>query len=266
MFKIQNSKILPIILILAIILLLIFLNIKDLLDAPKNVFHTISLPFLKTGQWIGNKTSNILSFFVTMDQLAKENKFLKDENLELILANSRLRELGLENEVLREQLEIPLSKQKSVVLANIIGRYRPGEEYSFLIDRGANDGLAVNQPVIAGGGYLVGRLIEVSKNTAKVLLLIDSNSIVNVRVQRTRASGVVKGEHGLSLVMEMIPQEHKIKQDELVITSGLDGIFPKGLVIGQIEKIISPETEVFQKARLKPLVDFNKLEMVFVIR
>lgn len=264
--KILKSKIIVPLLILAFIVLLIFLNIKGWLNQPKNIFYTVSRPFLKAGQWLGNKISDALSFFVVMGQLAKENQFLKNENQKLFLENTQLKDIAIENEILRRQLDFSLPEKKTLILANIIGRYSGAQEYSFLIDRGKEDGVSVNQPIVAGGGYLVGKITEVSKNTAKALLIVDSKSIVNVRVQETRASGAVRGEHGLSIVMEMISQEHKIKQGELVITSGLGGIFPKGLLVGEIEEIISAETEVFKKARLRPLVDFNKLEMVFVIK
>lgn len=261
-----KSKILVPFLILAIIFLLIFFESKSWLSWPKNLIYKISRPFLKSSQWLGDKISDTLSVVIILGDVLEENKYLQVENKSLFLENVQLKELALQNQILRQQLNLSSLERGDLLLANVIGRSPFGREYVFLIDRGSKDGLETGQSVVAGGGYLVGRIIEVASNLSKVLLITDSNSAVNVRIQETRASGVARGEHGISLIMEMISQEHNIKEGELVITSGTGGIFPKGLIVGQIEKVVSSETEVFKKVRLEPMVDFDKLEQVFIMK
>jgi len=95
--------------------------------------------------------------------------------------------------------------------------------------------------------------------------LTDSDSAVFTLTQETRVGGVVRGDHGVGLILDMIPPEKEIKPQELVISSGLDGFIPNGLVIGEVENKISSESEVFQRFKIKPSINYNEIETVFII-
>jgi rod shape-determining protein MreC len=116
---------------------------------------------------------------------------------------------------------------------------------------------------------LVGKIVQLGHNAVKVLLLIDSGSSVNAMIQRSRAGGVVYGQRGPTgttpLVMRFIPQGEEIKPGDRVITSGLGGIFPPGIAIGQVAQVRQKDTDMFQEATIEPFVDFARLETVLVV-
>jgi len=161
------------------------------------------------------------------------------------------------------QLDLPL--ESKLVQADLIG-FDPGNvgQY-FLIGAGSDSGVKENQGVIMPGGFLIGKVNEVNDNFSKVMELTDSDSSIFVLTQETRVGGVVRGDHGVGLVLDMIPPEKEIKPQELIISSGLDGSIPKGLVIGQVDAKISAESDVFQRFKIKPAVNYNDIETVFVV-
>lgn len=262
------KKIAFLIIIIAVIVLLIFLNFDFVRTLIFNAFYKISLPFLKFFYWINLKLTNFFSSFFSLRDLIQENAKLKQENRNLFSENISLKEVARENEVLRQVLNISLPKKSQLIIANVIG-YNPQNlgEY-ILINKGSLDGLKEDLSVIDANKNLIGKIIEVHNRFSKVLLITDSNSRVNALVSDSadRPRGIVKGEHGLNLIMEMLPRQIKIEKGQTVITSGLNDNFPKGLIIGQIQEIIFSETDIFQKVTIKPAIDFNKLEEVFVIK
>ena len=133
------------------------------------------------------------------------------------------------------------------------------------INVGENRGIAKDMPGIIGEGLLVGRVTEIGLNTATILLLSDRQSVVNAIVQDTRASGIVRGRHGLELLMDSIPQNEEIVNGQSIVTSGLGGGFPSGLLIVEIKEVHESSNELFKEARLLPAVNFDRLEIVFVL-
>jgi rod shape-determining protein MreC len=119
-------------------------------------------------------------------------------------------------------------------------------------------------PVITGRG-LVGRVTATGDRWARVLLLIDPSSSVNVLVQRSRATGVIQGQEDGSLRMRYIAQDGDILPGDIILTSGLGGMFPKGLVVGQVTTVEQRDIAMFKEAQVRPTVDFGRLEMVMVI-
>ena len=197
--------------------------------------------------------------------LQKENHQLRDENSRLRNQIVLLQEAQIENETLRQQLDF-----KSVVpnyrllSAEVIGRDPSNLLQYLIIDRGAADGVERGMPVMIDQG-LVGRISEVSINSSKVMLLTDASSSVSAIIQRTRATGMVQGYPGHELIMRYIPQGDTVAPGDLVLTSGLGESFPKRLVIGQVASVTQKDVEIFQEARLVPLVNLHDLESVMVL-
>lgn len=250
--------------VLAVILLLIFFNLKGWLSIPKNLVYFVSSPFLKIFQWSGKEISQGFTILFTIKDLSRENAALKAENQKLWKENSQLKEVAQENEILRQRFSLAEPDVHQLVLANIVG-YSPQPGQYFLIDKGSVNGLVPGMTIITANNFLVGKVVEAQETWAKVILISDSSLAVNAITQESRANGVVRGSHGLELVMEMVPADQKIKEGETVLTSGLNDFIPKGLIIGRISEIILKESEIFQKANVQPAVDFKKLESVFVI-
>src|SRR5690606_23659520 len=137
---------------------------------------------------------------------------------------------------------------------------------SILINRGTRDGLALGMPVVTDLG-LVGRIYEVSANTARVQLISDQNSAVSGRLQTSRAEGSIVGRGLLtgSLRMQFIPIDAEITVGDLVVTSGLGGNFPPDIVIGQVTSRRKFEFELWQEAEVSSLINFSTLEFVLVV-
>jgi len=250
--------------VLAVILLLIFFNYLGWLSFPKNFVYGASLPFMKLFQSVDRQIAGAFNFWIELKNLNRENKVLGDEKQKLLDENINLKEVLRENELLRQQLAIVPPEKEQLVLANIVG-YLPQVGQYFLLDEGSQRGLKEGMTVITANNFFVGRLAEVGDRWAKVSLVLDSNFLVNVLTQETRVRGIVRGNHGLGLIMEMIPIDAQIKTGESILTSEINDQISGGLFVGQISSIEKKESEIFQQAILQPAVDFNKLEKVFVI-
>lgn len=196
--------------------------------------------------------------------LEQENQRLRAENAELKQQLVRLKEAEAQNKILREQLNFSEDTEGKLQAAAVVA-YQPDSFRQFItINRGSKDGLKPGLAVIAEG-TLVGKISEVSARTAKVFLVNNPDFKVNGLVQESRASGTVRGQLGSGLMMDKVPQGEDIKPGYTVITSGLGGEFPKGILIGRVESVDQSENAIFQTAQITSSVRFQRLELVFVL-
>ncbi len=197
---------------------------------------------------------------------------------DLAAQNVHLTEVEAENDQLRELLNFVSANpsihsfvggdvigQGGLIEAQIIGQDPNPYIFYVIINRGSQDDLKIGMPVIAGGGRLVGRVVEVRPRWAKVQLLIDPGSQVNGIVQSSRATGLIAGQIDGSLALEKILQSEQINVGDTVVSSGQGGRLPRGLIVGQVTAIEQQDIDPHQKAILRPAVDFRRLEMVLVI-
>jgi rod shape-determining protein MreC len=198
-------------------------------------------------------------------ELRRRNDELQELVNKLIIENVRLKELEEENERLRRLLRFTRTNLSyDYRAAEIVGR-DPSNILRFLIiNIGSEQGIEKGMPVVTERG-LVGRIQSVGPNWAKVLLITDPSSSVSALVQSSRATGIVEGKMGGGLTMKYIPQGERIGIGDIVLTSGLGGNLPKGIIIGQVTSVHQSDIEMFQRAQIRPTVDFNKLEIVLVI-
>ncbi len=256
----------PLILSLILVVILVFFNGQGWLDAPKNAFFRLTRPFQETTYRFTQKINNLAGVFATTAHINRENISLKKESTELLGEIARLKEVIRENEFLRQQLGLPLPKNKKLILANIIGQDLFGLNRYFLIDKGREDGIREKSVVITAGNILVGRVVETLDSFSKVRLISDPDSRVNALIQDSEVTGMVKSNHKLDLVIDLLPQGEAIRENAMVVTSGLTGLFPAGLLIGQIQMVVSSDAQISQTAKIKPAADFANLKKVFVIR
>jgi len=201
--------------------------------------------------------------------LQTQVRTLETENNKLMVENVRLTEVERENELLRQLLNYTgnnpqFTYQPAFIQGRSIGVDPTNLLYYLYVDVGARDGIAENMPVITDRG-LVGRVTAVSPNAAQILMLIDPASAVNAIVQKSRATGIIRGNIDTSLTLDRIPQGVQVSPGDIVLTSGLGGNFPSKMVIGQIIEVTSHDQELFQTARVRSTVDFGKLELVLII-
>jgi len=189
----------------------------------------------------------------------KENAMLRRQLTKLGVVAVRARELQSENDRLRRLLGFRDSVEFDTVPARVIGR-----DYSYLtIDRGSDAAIREQMCVLTSEG-VVGRVLNVSGYTSKVLLIWDSNSRVGGIIQRTRVQGIIEGDQDGRCIMKYLEASVDVRPDDVVVTSGEGGVFPKGLTVGKVVSVSRREGELFQRATVEPSAAMGRLEEVLV--
>lgn len=202
--------------------------------------------------------------YLWLMDVEKERNEFQSRVKELEKSNSAFIEVAKENERLRELLGFKDDTGLKGTVAQVIGRSTSNWIHTITIDRGADDGIASGMAVVDGHG-LVGQTTAVSSNSAQILIVTDSNSAVDTVIQRTRATGIVEGQLGKRLRLRYALRQDDIQVGDRIVSSGLDGVFPKGLVLGTVISLQKEAQGLFQTAKVKPAVDFNRLETVMVL-
>lgn len=201
----------------------------------------------------------------SIGSLRAENDALRNEVDRLSQQAVLVPELQRENAELRAQLGFQRdSPQFQWITAHLLGFDPSNLVQAITIDRGSRSGVAEGMTVVTPRG-LVGQVIQVTPNTAKVLLVSDVSSSADALVQSNRAKGVVNGSRTGQLTMTYIAQQFKVQTGDRVVTSGLGGVFPAGLWVGTVIDVRQSDPDLFQSARLEPAIDFGRLEEVMVI-
>ncbi len=199
-----------------------------------------------------------------LKNLSEENKRLKAQNLRLSINNLLLQEAVLENIRLRRLLSLKKRSEFRFVSATVIGKGQEQTINSLILDVGRQEGVRKNLPVVTSQG-LVGKVIHVTSHRSIAQILMDRNSLVSARLQRSREVGVISWSGDPLLDLLYIPREVPVLKGEVVLTSGLSKIYPKGLKIGIVAEVKEDNYGLFKKIKVKPAVDFNRLEEVFVL-
>ncbi|MDY6972282.1 MAG: rod shape-determining protein MreC [Thermodesulfobacteriota bacterium] len=194
----------------------------------------------------------------------RENRELKIEIDALRMENSRYLELLPSHERLQALLQFRQTIKRPALAAQVIGRDPTGWFKSIVIDKGKGAGIELNMPIVNACG-VVGRVVSVSTNYAKGLLIIDQNSAVDCLVQRSRDRGMIKGLSTEICKLDYVVKSSDVAVGDMVVTSGLGGVFPKGLPVGQVLSVKETPGEFFKAIEIKTAVDFSKLEEVLVI-
>lgn len=197
--------------------------------------------------------------------VSKENQRLLQQLGEYRQEIIQQRELELENQRLRELLGFKRSLPGDAVAAEIIGKDPSAWFKTVIIDKGSADGLRRGLPAVSSLG-VVGQIIEVSGHQSRLMLIIDRNSGADALVQRTRARGIVKGTSGDECYLDYVLHADDVRVGDLVISSGFDGVYPKGLLIGTVTTVDFKGGDFFKEVQITPAVDFDKLEEVLIIR
>lgn len=233
-------------------------------NPAEQVVIEITAPFQKLIKQTTKSMEELwLNYFRLVD-VNHENTQLKNEIHVLKMANSRYRELLATQESLEELLQFKQTINRPVLAAQVIGLDPTGWFKSVIIDKGKWAGLRIDMPVVNAFG-VVGRVVSVSSNYAKVLLIIDQNSAVDCLVQRSRDRGMLKGLMSEICKLDYVAKSNDISMGDIVVTSGLGGVFPKGLPVGRILDVKEIAGELFKDIKIRTAVDFSKLEEVLVI-
>lgn len=200
--------------------------------------------------------------YVALQEVRGENERLREEVGRLEVRLQQERALAQRARSLEEILELRKNVELSTVAATVIAGGASPDFRTITIDKGTAEGLRPDMAVIAPGG-VVGRIVTPSGRASKVQLLIDRNAAAGALVERSRAHGVVEGTGG-GLRMNYVSGTADVQVGDAVVTSGIDGIYPKGLVIGQIESLERGSGD-FDAIVVRPVVDFSSVEAVLVV-
>ena len=202
--------------------------------------------------------------YVDLLSVRDENEQLRQELLQYKAANIEYREALATNVRLQKLLELKESLSPPTLTAEIIGKDPSLWFRTLTINRGSSDGVMKGMPVVTVEG-VVGQVLTSSPNYSKVLLATDPNSAVDVITQKTRVHGIVKGLGSDAFGLNYIWKSAVVEKGDFVFTSGLGGIFPKGLMVGTVSEIKNSRRGMFQKIEIEPAVDFSQLEHLIII-
>jgi rod shape-determining protein MreC len=272
-------------LVLFIIGLFLLVSHESGFLAPlENVPHYVLDPLQRVFSGITGFVGDLFPTAREARELRAEVEDLRVQVDALKIENVRLKEYEAESEQLRTLLNFVSEYPISTYLgADVVDREEACDTFPcgsvvglepnyylryVTINVGAQQGVEVGMPVVSGGSALVGRIAQVGPRTAKVRLLTDADSSVAGLLQTARVTGLVNGQPGEpddTLRMEWIPQDESVGVGDIVLTSGLGGFMPKGLVVGQVTDVRQMDFELYQAATVRPAVDFARLELVLVI-
>lgn len=200
--------------------------------------------------------------------LALTVKQMEDAMANLYVENSRLKILEEENEVLREYLKFSKESEKKFVLGKILARkslVSSNLDQNIIIDKGLNDGIKIGAGVISNS-TIIGKVIGMENNLAEICLITNRDCKLAVTMQnKDKTAGIIKGELGLTVKMEFIPQTEEVNAGDIVVTSGLEESIPRGLVVGRVTEVNKESNELWQNATIEPLVNYNNLIIVSVL-
>jgi len=229
----------------------------------KSIIEVVA-PFQKFIKQTVNVTEGLWLKYFGLINTHNENIRLNRENDSLRSVKYRYQELLRTNQRLQSLLQFKESTDQPVIAAQVIGKDPTGWFQSVIIDKGENAGIKMNMPVVNAEG-VVGKLVAVSYNYAKVLLVIDQNSSVDCIIQRSRDTGIVKGLSSKVCLLDYVLKSSDVRVGDVVVTSGLDRIFPKGIPVGDVIEVKDPPGELFKDVKITPRVNFSKLEELLVI-
>lgn len=262
----QARKIIIPILIFLLALSLISANLhsRENMSFFESLVVGITSPVQKAVWGIIGGVGSLWRGYFYLVGLEQENQALKRELQELKLQMNRYREADLANERLRALLNFKKSIATPLLPAQLVAFDPSGWFQTILIDKGRNDGVVQDMAVVSSEG-LVGRIIGVGNHHAKVLLILDGNSAVDAYIQRSRARGVLVGL-GLELcLLKYVQRNEDVQVGDQVISSGMGGVFPKGLLVGTVQEVVRGSSGLFQRVEVEPAVNFSRLEEVLVV-
>jgi len=268
MYKSKKNGIIGIIItIIILILIVIFSNGETNSSFFENAASNLVMPIQNGLTYLKNKIGGNDTFFTDISNLKEENEQLKQKNSELEQSLRELENIKTQNETLKEYLNLTEKYgEYKTIPGYVINKDISNYSKTIIINIGKNDGVKENMTVIADKG-LVGHVISVTNNTAKVQTIIDTASSISCTMSTTKDAIVCKGtldEESLLKAM-YIPTDKNVIQGDSIETSGLGGIYPKGIHIGTVKKVTNTQNITDRYALIQTAVDFEKLDTVLVV-
>ena len=256
-----------IILLLLSALILMSLRVKERkgVDFFDGLFMEVCSPFQKGASYVIKKVKGVFQGYLFLVDLQRENERLKKRMADLQRENDQMKEAVLAQGRLRRLLEFRETLSSTVIAAEVVGRDPSSWFKSVTINKGEKDGIRKGMAVISPEG-VIGQILKTAPSHSVVLLATDYNSAIDSFVHRTRAKAIVEGGGENRCQLKYLLRAEDVVVGDRVVTSGLSGYFPKGLMMGEIRKVDKKGHGIFQYAELVPSVDFTRLEEVLIIK
>lgn len=266
----RNKSILVLIFLLFISFILMGVSQSRITIRFKSVAYGVVYPF----QFVGVRSITLVKEFFSS---IEKNKQLKQELVQVKKmleqyekSQYEYEEIKRENKRLRNLIGIQSDMEYEAVIAEIVAKSPHNYYKTLIVNRGKNSGIEKWMPVVAYQNEtrcVVGKVIDVQQFSARIQPLIDQSSYIGVMLMESRYSGILQGQSPISdnCLMQYVDRRAEISYGDLVITSGMGGVFPKGIIIGEIVSVSKKRYGVFQEAIVKPVVDYGRLEEVYII-
>lgn len=247
-------------------LILFFLDRAGFFDSTVNVIHRLAVsPLTASATRLGEESFFLFRNVFGVRGVVRENLFLKGERDFFRGEYFKLAELREENEFLRQALDLKKEGGSKIVLGAILSFDPFGAADSLVIDKGEKDGVAAGDAVVLWGNVLVGRVKETDEKESRVLLITSAQSRVTAVSEDDKTKGVVSGSASGALTLDLVLKEAQLNSGQVLLTSGLDGAFRRGFLVGEIVKISGDTSAPFQKASVRPFFNLRDLKQVFVV-
>ncbi len=258
--------------LLILVFLSVFLYIFSLnfrpparMDVLQRVVVESLGPIIKTIRNSTGFVEDIIKEYVWLRQINHENEWLKERVVALEQKVADYQEAYIENLRLRRLLDFKSTIHAETIAAQVVLHDLTGWFQTLVVDKGFENSVAQDMAVVNDEG-VVGRILDVSDRYARVLLITDPGSSVDAIIQRNRVRGVLSGKDANGCVLKYVRGNQDVQVGDLIITSGKDGIFPKGLRLGVVQGIFKDPVDLFQKIEVKPLVRLSALEELLIIK
>jgi rod shape-determining protein MreC len=252
--------------VMALAVFLLTLAKANVLGPMENVVLTVFSPLQNALTRASEPAAEFISNVRRTGELTDENQALRAENERLNAEVARLREDETRLQQLTQLLQVKEAHpEEQFLVANVFARDPSNVKEMIAIDRGKRDGVKEGMVAVTEGGSLVGSITRVYDDYAWLTLITDPDSAVSAMVQESRAQGVVSGSYSRRLTMEFLLQASTVNEGDMVLTSGIGGDFPPGLIIGRVSAVGSSRQEIFKDVTVEPLASLSRLETVLVL-
>lgn len=249
--------------------LILFIVVLNIFQSPiKNTFYALSSPLLNVFLGAGDSTKGFFYSFLRMSRLDNENNVLRQQNQQLLFQILSLQETIRANQAIQSAIQNTREDHFDMVLVEVLGFDSAGD--FILVNKGYDDGITENMPVVSSTKVLFGKAYKVYKNFSQIMLISNKSSVVDTSIQQSDTTatpilGVIKGSGNLSLYLDLVQSEAKIKEGDTLVTSGLEGVFPKNLLVGKITSKEKDDLKPFQTASVQPFFNIQNSENLFII-
>lgn len=249
-----------------IIFLFIIFHFIGLLRPMENFLRSLIKPGTESMYDISISLNNENELFKDVNELKSAYISCTDNITKNKIDTAAFEILKQENEELKKQLNYTQKKQIKYVGSQVIGKNIDPLGNTLILDKGSESDINIGGAVIVGEGIFIGKIVRVETNTSVVRLINDNQSkIASTLINQDKSIGVIEGGYGISIRMNYIPQNELVKVGDIVVTSGLEGDMPSGLLVGTIEAVEKEAYQPFQKAVITPAVDLSKIKQALII-